>query len=316
MQNLVLKGDNINSLHYLIDNSKKYDVIYIDPPYNTSLRDLGYTDKLTKSQWSKFMYDRLSLAREVMTDDGLIFISIDENSFVELKPICDKIFKFHIQTFIWKCRGAANDHRNNVSFNHEYILCYAKTKTDVRLVGVKKEFEDYKNPDNDPNGPWIKDGGTAASGTPDYVYPITNPYTGEQYFPPKGRFWAFPKYRVEQWEKEGKIVFGKNPGEGMIIKRYKSQIRHDEYTVSSTVLVEDKQFRTSQGTRELRKIFPEGVAFKYPKPVDLIKYLVSLYPKKDIEVLDFSDHWPPSAVCSCRCGRRQRSWCCAGKESA
>ena len=73
----------------------------------------------------------------------------------------------------------------------------------------------------------------------------------------------------------------------MIIKRYKSQIRHDEYTVSSTVLVEDKQFRTSQGTRELRKIFPEGVAFKYPKPVDLIKYLVSLYPKKDIEVLDF-----------------------------
>lgn len=287
MNNLVLKGDNINSLHYLIDNKRKFKVIYIDPPYNTALKDLGYTDTLTKSQWSKFMYDRLLLAKEVMHDDGLIFISIDEKSFVELKPICDNIFKYHIQTFIWKCRGAANDHKNNVSFNHEYILCYAKTKTDVRVIGNKKEFENYKNPDNDPNGPWIKDGGTAASGTDDYVYPIKNPYTGEEYYPPKGRFWAFPSYRVDEWVKSGKIVFGKKKGEGMIIKRYKSQIRHDEYTISSTVLVEDKYFGTSQGTRELRKIFPEGVKFKYPKPVGLIEYLISLYPEKDIDVLDF-----------------------------
>ena len=287
MSNLVLKGDNINSLHYLIEQKEKFDLIYIDPPYNTALKDLGYSDSLTKSQWSKFMYDRLILAKEVMNKDSLIFISIDEKSFVELKPICDKIFKQHIQTFIWKCRGAANDHKNNVSFNHEYILCYAPFKTDIRLVGNKKGFEDYKNPDNDPNGPWIKDGGTAASGTDDYVYPIKNPYTGEEYYPPKGRYWAFPEYRVAEWEKSGKIVFGKNPGEGMIIKRYQNQIRHDEYTVSSTVLVEDKKFYTSQGTRELRKIFPEGVKFKYPKPVGLIKYLISLYPKKDIKVLDF-----------------------------
>lgn len=288
MSNLLLKGDNINSLHYLIDNNKKFEVIYIDPPYNTTLGDLGYSDKLTKSQWTKFMYDRLLLAKEVMADDGFIFISIDEKSFVELVPICDKIFKYHIQTFIWKCRGAANDHKNNVSFNHEYILCYAKTKTDTRFVGTKKEFENYKNPDNDPNGPWIKDGGTAASGTEDYIFPIKNPYTGEEYYPPKGRYWAFPSYRVDEWVKSGKIVFLNKKGkQGMIIKRYQNQIRHDEYTVSSTVLVEDKQFYTSQGTRELRKLFPEGVKFKYPKPVELIKYLISLYPKKDINVLDF-----------------------------
>ena len=290
MENLVLKGDNINSLHYLIDNNKKFRFIYIDPPYNTNLTDLGYTDKLTKSQWSKFMYDRLVLAKEVMTDDGLIFISIDEKSFVELMPVCEKIFKYHVQTFIWKCRGAANDHKNNASFNHEYILCYAKTAKDIRLVGQKKDFEKYKNPDNDPNGPWIKDSGTAASGTDDYVYPIINPYTKEEFYPPKGRFWAFPSYRVDEYEKSGKIVFGKTKDEpGLIIKRYKNQIRHDEFTVSSTVLVEDKKITTSQGTKELRKIFPEGVKFKYPKPVELIKYLISLYPdnNKDLEVLDF-----------------------------
>lgn len=288
MSNLLLKGDNINSLHYLIDNNKKFEVIYIDPPYNTTLGDLGYSDKLTKSQWSKFMYDRLSLAKEVLADDGFIFISIDEKSLVELIPLCDKIFKYHIQTFIWKCRGAANDHKNNISFNHEYILCYAKTKTEVRFVGNKKEFENYTNPDNDPNGPWIKDGGTAASGTEDYIFPIKNPYTGEEYYPPKGRYWAFPKYRVAEWVKSGKIKFFDKKGKsGLLIKRYKSQIRHDEYTVSSTVLVEDKQFYTSQGTRELRKLFPEGVKFKYPKPVGLIEYLISLYPKKDINVLDF-----------------------------
>ena len=288
MSNLLLKGDNINSIHYLIDNNKKFEVIYIDPPYNTTLGDLGYSDKLTKSQWSKFMYDRLSLAKEVLADDGFIFISIDEKSLVELIPLCDKIFKYHIQTFIWKCRGAANDHKNNISFNHEYILCYAKTKTEVRFVGNKKEFENYTNPDNDPNGPWIKDGGTAASGTEDYIFPIKNPYTGEEYYPPKGRYWAFPKYRVAEWVKSGKIKFFDKKGKsGLLIKRYKSQIRHDEYTVSSTVLVEDKQFYTSQGTRELRKLFPEGVKFKYPKPVGLIEYLISLYPKKDINVLDF-----------------------------
>ena len=84
MSNLLLKGDNINSLHYLINNNKKFEVIYIDPPYNTTLGDLGYSDKLTKSQWSKFMYDRLNLAKEVLSDDGFIFISIDEKSLVEL----------------------------------------------------------------------------------------------------------------------------------------------------------------------------------------------------------------------------------------
>jgi len=166
-------------------------------------------------------------------------------------------------------------------------LCYAKTKTKTRLVGVKKEFENYKNPDNDPNGPWIKDGGTAASGTKDYIYPIVNPFTNEEYYPPKGRFWAFPKYRVDEWIKSGKIIFGKNKGEGMIIKRYKSQIRHDEYTISSTVLVEDEHFTTAQGTKELRNTFPEGVNFKYPKPVGLLEYLIGLYPDKNIEVLDF-----------------------------
>lgn len=285
--NFILKGDNINSLNYLKENNQLFDVIYIDPPYNTTLKDLGYSDKLTKSEWNKFMYDRLTIAKDLMTNDGLIFISIDEKSFVELKPLCDKIFKNHIQTFIWKCRGAANDKRNNASFNHEYILCYAKTKTDVRLKGEKKLFEKYKNPDNDINGPWIKDSGTAASGTDDYIFAIKNPYTGEEYYPPKGRFWAFPEYRVKEWVESGKIVFGKEPGQGLTIKRYQKDIRHDEYTVSSTVLVEDKMIYTLHGTKELRSLFPEGCSFKYPKPVDLIKYLISLYPDKNIKVLDF-----------------------------
>lgn len=287
MPNMIIQGDNINSLHYLIDNNKKYEVIYIDPPYNTALKDLGYTDLFNKKEWNKFMEDRLKLAKELMTDDGLIFISIDENSFIELKPICDKIFKYCIQTFIWKCRGGANDNKYNASCNHEYILCYGKTKKATRLKGLKKEFENYKNPDNDPNGPWIKDGGTAASGTDDYIYPIINPYTKEEYYPPKGRYWAFPKYRVKEWIDSGKIKFGKKLGEGMIIKRYKSQIRHDEYTVSSTILVDENNFFTLNGTKELRKIFPEGCNFKYPKPVELISFLVNLHHDENANVLDF-----------------------------
>lgn len=287
MNNIIIQGDNINSLNYLLENEKKFEVIYIDPPYNTNLKDLGYTDVFTKKEWVSFMRNRLEIAKKVMSDDGIIFISIDENSFIELKPLCDEIFKFYIQTFIWKCRGGANDAKYNVSCNHEYILCYAKTKEATRLRGLPKEFNNYKNPDNDPNGPWIKDGGTAASGTKDYIYPIKNPYTKEEYFPPTGRYWAFPEYRVDEWIKSGKIVFGKNPGEGMTIKRYKNQIRHDEYTVSSTVLVENESFLTLHGTKELRKLFPEGCAFKYPKPVGLISFLINLHHNKNANVLDF-----------------------------
>lgn len=287
MNNMILQGDNINSLNYLLENNKKFEVIYIDPPYNTNLKDLGYTDVFKKKEWNKFMEDRLSIAQKIMTDDGLIFISIDENSFIELKPICDRIFKHCVQTFIWKCRGGANDGKFNASCNHEYILCYAKTKNGTRLRGIPKDFNSYKNPDNDPNGPWIKDGGTAASGTDDYIYPIVNPYTGEEYFPPNGRYWAFPKYRVEEWTKSGKIVFGKNKGEGMIIKRYKNQIKHDELTVSSTVLVDEESFLTLHGTKEFRRIFPEGRKFKYPKPVELVSYLINLHHNKDAKVLDF-----------------------------
>ena len=287
--NKIIQGDNINSLNYLKENNEKFGFIYIDPPYNTNLKDLGYSDILSKTGWYSFIYDRLVLAKDVMADDGLIFISIDEKSFSELKIACDKIFKAknHVQTFIWKCRGGANDSKTNASCNHEYILCYAKNANKIRLKGKKKPFDNYKNPDNDPNGPWIKDGGTAASGSDDYIYEITNPYTGEKYLPPQGRYWAFPKYRVDEWEKSGKIVFGKNKGEGMTIKRYKKDIRHDELTVSSTVLVEDEKIYTLLGTKELRRLFPEGYKFKYPKPVELIEYLLSLDRRNDVKVLDF-----------------------------
>lgn len=287
MSNMIIQGDNINSLNYLLENNKQFEVIYIDPPYNTNLKDLGYTDVFTKKEWNTFMEDRLEVAQKLLTDDGIIFISIDENSFIELKPICDKIFKYCVQTFIWKCRGGANDAKYNVSCNHEYILCYTKTKEGTRLRGLPKTFENYKNPDNDPNGPWIKDGGTAASGTDDYIYPITNPYTGEQYYPPTGRFWAFPEYRVKEWTESGKIIFGKNPGEGMTIKRYQNQIKHNEYPVQSTVLVENESFLTLHGTKELRRIFPEGCKFKYPKPVELVSYLISLHKNNNARVLDF-----------------------------
>lgn len=289
MNNYILQGDNINSLHYLKENNHKFELIYIDPPYNTNLKDLGYTDIFTKDGWFNFIKNRLLLAKDLMTIDGLIFISIDEKSFIELKMACDQVFgnKNHIQTFIWKCRGGANDSKTNASCNHEYILCYANNANKIRIKGKPKDFHNYKNPDNDPNGPWIKDGGTAASGTDDYIFPIKNSYTGEEYYPPKGRYWAFPEYRVNEWVKSGKIVFGKNPGEGMTIKRYKKDIRHDELTVSSTVLVEDKKIYTLQGTKEIRRLFPEGCKIKYPKPVELIKYLISLNRNKDIHVLDF-----------------------------
>ena len=233
------------------------------------------------------MYPRIKIAKDLLTDDGIMLISIDESEFDNLKKICSEIFgqQNYIGEFVWENRTVPNDADNMFAMTNEYIVIFAKNKFKVSFNGIKKELSNYTNPDNDPNGHWIKDNPSAASGNPDKDrFPITNPYTGEVYFPPKGRFWGFSQKRVEEWTKSGKLVFSKELGKNFILKKYATELKSLYQPIGSVI----KGILTMHATKEMKKLFPEdGRVFKYPKPTELIKYFISQIPGDDFTVLDF-----------------------------
>ena len=221
-----------------------------------------------------------------MSKQGVIFISIDENEYENLKKICNEIFDEDccLGDFIWKNRTVPNDADNMFAMAHEYILVYAKNKDEFAFKGIKKDLDNYKNPDNDPNGPWAKDNPSAASGSEKDRFPIVNPYTGEKYYPPKGRFWAFSEKRVAEWTASGKLGFPKEEGKGLILKKYKSELKSAYQPLSSLI----EGILTMHGTKEMKDLFPEDDrVFKYPKPTALIKYLLSQVPSNNYTVMDF-----------------------------
>ena len=309
-KNIYIEGDNVEVLKCLAKTySNRIDVIYIDPPYNTG-KDFVYKDDFkdnlknyfeTTSQtsranpetsgryhtdWLNMMYSRLILAKKLMAKNGVIFISIDENEYENLKKICSEIFSEDncLGDFIWKNRTVPNDADNMFAMAHEYILVYANDASSFSFKGTKKDLDNYKNPDNDPKGDWIKDNPSAASGSEKDRFPIVNPYTGEKYYPPKGRFWAFAERRVSEWTESGKLVFPKEVGKNFILKKYKSELKSDCQPLSSII----DGILTMHGTKEIKDLFPEDDrVFKYPKPTALIKYLLGQIVNKDCLVLDF-----------------------------
>lgn len=135
------------------------------------------------------MAKRLRLAKELLSENGVIFISIDDNEYAPLKLLCDEIFQeiCYAGSFIRKTRSAVNDKENNVGANHEYLLCYMKSKQ-TKLLGIPKDFTVYSNPDNDPNGDWKASDPSAKSGSEATYFPIENPITGQIDYPPQGRY--------------------------------------------------------------------------------------------------------------------------------
>ena len=289
----IIEGDNYHALATLtMTHPARIDAIYIDPPYNTGQSGLRYTDH-TKGKtpagkhgrWLSFMYHRLQLAKELLTNDGVLFISIDDREMAHLKLLCDGIFsaKNFIGNFTWVNRTTPNDAANKFATDHEYILVYARQREHFRLKGVPKDFTKYINRDNDPRGPWMPDNPSAASGTEKDRFPIKNPHTGEVYYPPPGRYWAFAKRRVKEWATSGKLVFPQEEGKKFLLKKYRSELKSDTKPASSLI----QGILTSQGTKELKQLFNAASPIKYPKPTALVKYLLGLLDKKEGVFLDF-----------------------------
>lgn len=324
-QNLYIEGDNLEALKILQESYLgKVKMIYIDPPYNTG-HDFIYRDNFrdslqdfeTKagqrdsddnllfqnsesngrfhSDWCSMIYSRLILARNLLSDDGVIFISIDDSEVDNISKICNDVFgsnNFYAK-FIWQRRSGSMDSVDNVSIDHEYILCYAKVKD--RLKGIERTFSKYTNPDNDPRGPWIADNLTAGKPGGDVYYPIVDPDTGNEFYPPKGRYWPYSRETMKQKILEGRIIFPKTASGRPMLKRFQNEAKN-LYVPVSTIMRSwsEKDIPNNamicapntKGTSEMQELFGDKV-FSFPKSTILLKSLLQQGCDKDSIILDF-----------------------------
>ncbi len=324
-KNLFIEGDNLDALKLLQETYlNKVKMIYIDPPYNTG-NDFIYEDDFAESgeryfersgqsdmsgnrlvansdangryhsDWLSMLYSRLRLARNLLSDNGVIFISIDDYEITNLKKMCDEIFgerNFYC-SFVWKRRSGSMDSVDNTSVDHEYVLCFGKVKG--RLTGISRSYEGYANPDQDPRGPWKPDNLSAGKAGGDVHYPIEDPATGAKFLPPEGRYWPYNRKTMSEKIAEGRIIFPAKPTGRPMLKRFKGEAKFDTVPVSTWMASNEKDRisnsllapANTQGTRELQDLF-EGKVFPHPKSTMLIESLASqcLSGAKDV-VLDF-----------------------------
>ena len=309
-QNLYIEGDNLEVLKLLQTTYyRKVKMIYIDPPYNTG-NDFVYADdfadpiarykevtqQTTKSNpetmgrfhtnWLNMMYPRLRLAANLLRDDGVIFISIDDNEVTNLTRLCNEVFgeENHMITLIWHRRQMADSrNQDKASTDHEYVVVYKKS--DAVLRGREIDKGKYSNPDNDPRGPWFSADLTGLADKehrPNLHYDVQNPETGIVYPPNPTRGWSCSRDTMQRLINEGRILWPSKPTGRPRQKKFLSDAGQTETSFSSML---DVGF-TTEGTRILQELF-DGKVFSYPKPVSLIQTLIEQGSSDDDIVLDF-----------------------------
>ncbi len=320
-ENLYIEGDNLEVLKLLQETYLgKIKMIYIDPPYNTG-NDFVYEDNFAQSteeylansgqfdeegnrlvknldsngrfhtDWLNMIYPRLKLAKDLLSDDGVVFMSIDDNEIENLRKICNEIFgeENFIAQIIWKKRSTPPNDKV-IGAAHEYILSFGKNISNTKLhlrARTQEQLMRYQNPDNHPKGPWapgdlsanVKGGRYVAS----LYYPIINPNTGEEHYPPQNGNWRFNKQTVEKLLKNNEISFG-NDGKGRPkLKRFLCDVKEG---ITYTSLWDFVPLNT-QGSKEMTELLGNIAIFDNPKPADLIKELVKLGGDNNAIILDF-----------------------------
>ncbi|MCX7132104.1 site-specific DNA-methyltransferase [Aeromonas sp.] len=311
-ENMVIQGDNLLALRALMPlYSGRVKCIYIDPPYNTQSAFEHYDDRLEHSQWLSMMYPRLVLLRDLLAEDGSIWISIDDKEMAYLKVLMDEVFgrKNFITSIAWQQR-TTRENRKVFSSNHEYILLYAKNPTifsmvrnDLHLTNDVKER--YKNPDNDPRGPWQSVSANAQAGhaTPSQFYSLVSP-SGKIHTPPDGRCWLYTEDVMKRAIQDNRIWFGKNGSGVPRVKKFLNEAKMG-LTPDTLWLAQDV------GTNDFAKkhvisIF-NGInrdIFDTPKPESLIERIVHIATNKNDLVLDSFLGSGTTAAVAHKMGRR------------
>ena len=311
-QNLYIEGDNLEVLKLLqTAYYRKVKMIYIDPPYNTG-NDFVYADDFTDpmarykevtqqttksnpetmgrfhTNWLNMMYPRLRLAANLLRDDGVILISIDDKEITNLRKLCDEVFgeENFVAQFVWQSRQN-KDNRNitGVSIDHEYIVCYTKQIGQRVFSGTERKIGQYKNPDNDPRGPWTSAnmvGLATADARPNLHYDLINPIDGVNYgCPAKG--WRYDRNTMKRLIDEGRIIWPDTP-EGRPRKKAFLNELSDNLPGFSSIF--GTGFYTNTATKEITALF-DGHWFDFPKPTEIIKRLIEQVTGPDDIVLDF-----------------------------
>lgn len=293
---ILIEGDNLHALTALTyTHEGKVDVIYIDPPYNTGNKDFVYNDSFVDSEdsyrhskWLSFMERRLRIAKKLLSDKGVIFISIDDNEQANLKLLCDEVFgeKNYMGNIIWQSRTSiSND--DYISTNHNHTHIYARDINTVFFDGEPLSMDDYINPDNDPRGPWKLVPIDANHPGGDTVYGIINPKTGVEYYPPNNRIWAYNREGMQKLIDDNRIKFGiKDDSSPKKKLFYNERVAKGDTKTPSSILLDAKT--TKDGTNELIEILGKKL-FDYPKPSEFIRRLLMYCAKRQKKslILDF-----------------------------
>lgn len=317
--NLFIEGDNLEALKLLQESYLgKVKMIYIDPPYNTG-NDFIYNDDFAAdtaeffersgqvdgdgnrlvantesngrfhSDWLSMMYSRLKLARNLLSDDGVIFISIDDTEASNLKKICDEIYgsSNFLAQIIWERAFSPINLKKHFSESHDFIIAYSVDKEKALSYGLERseEADDrYKNPDNDPRGVWQSDNFSVGPAIENKIYEITTP-SGRKIMPPNGRCWLLTQDRFEEFKADKRIWFGEDGNNVPRIKRFLSEVKNS--VTPMTIWKYQDVGHSQSASQNLKKLFDGQSFFTYPKPVELISRIVKLYSSKNDIVMDF-----------------------------
>ena len=304
--NILVHGDNLEALKALLPFfAGRVRCIYIDPPYNTGSAFPQYDDNLEHSQWLNLMYPRIRLLKEFLSEDGSIWISIDDDEGHYLKVICDEIFgrQNFVANCIWHKKGTRSNDARWFSDNHDHVLVYAKRKENWRMNLLPRPVDSakgYSNPDNDPRGVWAS--GPCHAKTPNEkdIYEITTP-SGRKLMPPPGTSWRFSREKFAELVADKRIWFGKNGDNVPRFKRFLTDVQ--DGFVPTTLWFRDEVGDNQEAKKEVKAIVPDDV-FSTPKPERLIQHIVTLATNPGDLVMDSFLGSGTTAAVAQKMGRR------------
>ena len=306
--NMLIQGDNLEALKALLPYyAGRVKCIYIDPPYNTRSAFEHYDDSLEHTLWLAMMYPRLELLRELLNEDGSIWISIDDNEGHYLKTIMDEVFgrANFVANVVWQKIFSTKNTARHLSESHDHILVYAKSGErwlPNLMPRQEEQNKRYKNPDNDPRGLWTSGDLSARNFYGAGTYPITCPSGRVIPGPPNGMYWRVSKETFAKWDKEGRIWWGKDGGGVPRIKRFLSEVK--EGVVPDTIWMHSAVGNTQEAKKEIVALFGAEEVFTTPKPERLIERVLHIATNQGDLVLDSFLGSGTTAAVAHKMGRR------------
>ena len=310
-ENMIIHGDNLEALKALLPRFEgQVKCIYIDPPYNTGNENWVYNDnvndpKIKKwlgevvgkegedlsrhDKWLCMMYPRLKLLQKLLAEDGAIFISIDDAEFYNLRSICNEVFGDHnfIATIIWRKNYSPKGTAKHFSEDHDYILVFGKS-ADIwlphKMPRTEKQNKAYKNPDNDPRGPWKSSDLSARNYYSKGVYEIVTPSGRVIEGPPPGSYWRVSKEKFQELDLDHRIWWGKDGNNVPAIKRFLSEV--SDGIVPQTYWPYEEVGHTQDAKKEVKSIFANDMPFDTPKPTRLVERILQIASDADSIILD------------------------------